>query len=426
MRIVITKNGKIIFKELEDETPSNLKLRIKSLQTSSYSKLPIIYTNEDLLKRFNNKSINNKFILTVLRNKEISNKRRSHSLINKKNLENFFTGDESKMNSHELNKMAKYKTIHSKTNISQFFLDKYDALDDNYRKKLLDFDKLFERNEKKTEEDDNNMETNIDNKNSINPLTNINNKISQLNSSTGRNNNNSSIFSIKKTKKINIGDIISKRNLYTLRKQISKYNKGSNDVRVPLDENNLKSYNFRSRYENKQATGDDMDLILNYGINTDKPGIIKYFQQNKTINPQYYENLIIYDEYRMNKLNKILEIMMKNKEKEESKNKFSLLSKLDDKNRNGGLHLKKIENLIKKSGSIINERSSFTEKMKYWRKKAYEEDTENINKKYWIKYDVDRFLKHNQKRGSSNISLKNIKIKKLYSSQSCPNVLSEN
>jgi high-affinity Fe2+/Pb2+ permease len=243
-------------------------------------------------------------------------------------------------------------------------------LDDNYRKKLLDFDKLFERNEKKTEEDDNNMETNIDNKNSINPLTNINNKTSQLNSSTGRNNNNSSIFSIKKTKKINIGDIISKRNLYTLRKQISKYNKGSNDVRVPLDENNLKSYNFRSRYENKQATGDDMDLILNYGINTDKPGIIKYFQQNKTINPQYYENLIIYDEYRMNKLNKILEIMMKNKEKEESKNKFSLLSKLDDKNRNGGLHLKKIENLIKKSGSIINERSSFTEKMKYWRKKG--------------------------------------------------------
>ena len=330
------------------------------------------------------------------------------------------------MNSHELNKMAKYKTIHSKTNISQFFLDKYDALDDNYRKKLLDFDKLFERNEKKTEEDDNNMETNIDNKNSINPLTNINNKISQLNSSTGRNNNNSSIFSIKKTKKINIGDIISKRNLYTLRKQISKYNKGSNDVRVPLDENNLKSYNFRSRYENKQATGDDMDLILNYGINTDKPGIIKYFQQNKTINPQYYENLIIYDEYRMNKLNKILEIMMKNKEKEESKNKFSLLSKLDDKNRNGGLHLKKNENLIKKSGSIINERSSFTEKMKYWRKKAYEEDTENINKKYWIKYDVDRFLKHNQKRGSSNISLKNIKIKKLYSSQSSPNVLAEN
>ena len=94
MRIVITKNGKIIFKELEDETPSNFKLRIKSLQTSSYSKLPIIYTNEDLLKRFNNKSINNKFILTVLRNKEISNKTRSHYLINKKNLENFFTGDE--------------------------------------------------------------------------------------------------------------------------------------------------------------------------------------------------------------------------------------------------------------------------------------------------------------------------------------------
>lgn len=421
MRIVITKNGKIIFKELDDEFPSNLKLRIKSLHTSSYSKLPIIHTNEDLLKKFNSKSINNKFILTVLRNKEISNKRRAHSLADKTNLESFFTGDESNINSNKLNKMAKYKTIHSKTNISQFFLEKYDSLDENYRKKLLDFDKLFERNEKKTEEDDNNMEINIDNKNNINQLTNINNKNSQINSSPGRNNKNSSLFSFKKKKKINIGDIISKRNLHTLRNQMSKYNKGSNDVRIPLDENNPKSYNFRSKYEDKQATGDDMDLILNYGINIDQTSIIKYFRQNKKINPQYYENLLIYDENKMHKLNKILEIMLKNKEKEESKRKFSLLSKLDDKDGNGSLHLKKIENLIKKYGSIINERSSFTEKMKFWKKKANEEIAENIKKKYWIKYDVDRFFKHAQRKGPNNISLKNIKIQKLYSSQSTPN-----
>ena len=89
MRIVITKNGKILFKELEDESPSNLQFKIKSLQTSSYSKLPIIYSNDDLLKKFNAKANNNKFIMTVLRNKKISNKRRSNSLLAQKSLENF-------------------------------------------------------------------------------------------------------------------------------------------------------------------------------------------------------------------------------------------------------------------------------------------------------------------------------------------------
>ena len=104
------------------------------------------------------------------------------------------------------------------------------------------------------------------------------------------NNNNSSTFSLSKIKKINIGDIISKNNLYTLRNKISKYNIGPNDSRIPLDKYNLRSFNFRSKYENRQASEDDMDLILNYGINSDKESIIKYFQQNKNISPHYFEN----------------------------------------------------------------------------------------------------------------------------------------
>ena len=411
MRIVVTKNGKILFKELEDESPSNAKFKIKSLQTSSYSKLPIIFSNEDLLKKFNNKANNNKFIMTILRNKKISNKRRSNSIIPQKSVDNFFSEGNSKRETSELMKAKKIKINRSRTNISQFFLEKYDSFDENFKKKLLDF-KIFS-NEKKTDEGYNNMDFKIGNNNRINSMNIMNNNT----------NDNSSKFSSKKSNRINIGDIISKANVLTLRNQISKYNTGSNDVRFPLDENNIKSYNFRSKYENKQATDDDMDLILNYGINTDKPSIIKYFKQNKKISPYYIENLLKYDEKKMNKLNKILDIILSNKN-ENKKGKISFLSKInDDKDRNEDLNLKTIENVIKRSSSIINGHSSLNEKMKFWKLKAYQEDTDNIKKKYWVKYDVDRFLKNKQRKGSMTISLKNEKIKKLYSSLSTPNFL---
>ena len=410
MRIVITKNGKILFKELEDESPSNLQFKIKSLQTSSYSKLPIIYSNDDLLKKFNAKANNNKFIMTVLRNKKISNKRRSNSLLAQKSLENFLSEDNSKIDTNELNKVKKVKLSTSRMNISQFFMEKYDSFDENYKKKLHDFNNIFTKNEKQSEENDNNMGFALKNKNNTNPINMINN-------------NNTSKFSNTKINKINIGDIISKGNLHTLRNQMSKYNIGSNDVRFPLDENNMKSFNFRSKYENKQATDDDMNLILNYGINTDKSSIIKYFKQNKKINPHYIENLLKYDEKKMTKLNKLLDMMLQKKEKENKKDKFLLLSKLnDDKDRNEDFHLKKIENMIKRSNSIINEHSSLNEKLKFWRMKAYQEDTENIKKKYWVRYDVERFLKNSQKK-VNKISFKSKKIKKLYPSHSTPNFL---
>ena len=410
MRIVITKNGKILFKELEDESPSNHQFKIKSLQTSSYSKLPIIYSNDDLLKKFNAKANNNKFIMTVLRNKKISNKRRSNSLLAQKSLENFLSEDNSKIDTNELNKVKKVKLNTSRMNISQFFMEKYDSFDENYKKKLHDFNNIFTKNEKQSEENDNDMGFALNNKNNTNPINMINN-------------NNTSKFSNTKINKINIGDIISKGNLHTLRNQMSKYNIGSNDVRFPLDENNMKSFNFRSKYENKQATDDDMNLILNYGINTDKSGIIKYFKQNKKINPHYIENLLKYDEKKMTKLNKLLDIMLQKKEKENKKDKFLLLSKLnDDKDRNEDFHLKKIENVIKRSNSIINEHSSLNEKLKFWRMKAYQEETENIKKKYWVRYDVERFLKNSQKK-VNKISFKREKIKKLYPSHSTPNFL---
>ena len=430
MRIVITKNGKILVQELEEEIPSNIKPKIKSFQSSSYSRLPIINTNEELLKKYSNKSKNNEFIINLLHNREISSKRRSYSLIDQKALENFYNRDESKINKSELNQAKKVTLSHTKLNIAQSFLDKYDEYDDNFRKKLNDFNNLFSNNSKQNEEKEitnNNNELKTDNNSKT--LTNSNNinilPISPMDSNNVINNINSSTISPNKLKRINIGDIISKKNLFYLRNKISKYNKGSNDVRIPLDKQNLRSFNFRTKYENKQATEDDMDLILNYGINSDKSNIIKYFQQNKNISPHYFENLLKYDETQLYKLNKICEGIFEEKEKENKKKKMKFFGNKNDDKYKIVTNLRDIEKIIKKSDSVINDYSEANKSRQYWKLRACKEKSEKIKKNYWVKYNVDRFLKNKQKNLLNNqpFSTKNADSKKLFASQSSPNVL---
>jgi hypothetical protein len=161
---------------------------------------------------------------------------------------------------------------------------------------------IAKKNSPKKSEEKSENNNNEDNNDNINQ--NINSNIN-FDSKFGFNSSEMS----NKVNRINLGQIISKNNLNNLRKQISKYNKGPDDKRIPLNEQNLRSYNFRSRYENKQATEEDMDLLLNYSINPDKESIIKYFQQEKNISPQYFENLLKYDEPHLYKLNKICQII---------------------------------------------------------------------------------------------------------------------
>ena len=287
----------------------------------------------------------------------------------------------------------------------------------------------------KNEDEKDKLNTNINNNNEIKTDNNSkimnntnNNNFSPMDSNNGMNIINSSLISTNKFKRINLGDIISKNNLHNLRNKISKINKGSNDVRIPLDKQNLRSFNFRSKYENKQATEDDMDLILNYGINSDKSSIIKYFQQKKFISPHYFENLLKYDESQLYKLNKICETFFEERQKELDKKKWKFFESKNDDKYKSGTNLKDIENIIKKSDSVINDYSIASKNRKYWKLRNYKEGAEQIKKKYWIRYNVDRFLKNKQKTALNNFphTTKNTDSKKLFASQSSPNVLLNN
>lgn len=440
MRIVITKNGKTIVKELDEETADNKfdKSKSKYNQSSSYTKLPIIYSNnEELFKKYTSK--NNKFLKEILKYRETFQNKRSSSVVDRNVIDSFYNRDESKVNLNELNKAKRLKISHPKINMTQAFLDKYDDFDSSFKNKVNDLHNSLNNNSTvidqsgdkyKNNEDNKNMDSNMQqsfgniyqNKNQS-----MNGTINNYYSNYGL--NSSSLIS-NKNKKISIGNIISKNNLINLRKQISQYNKGYDDTRFPLNEENMRSYNFRSRYENKQMTEDDIDLILNYSINSDKFNIIKYFQQEKNISPQYYENLVKYDEQQMYKLNKICQLIFHRKEND-SKNfnlKYYELNK-DKKidRQKGNQSIKDLQTIIKRSNSILYDYNVLKKNHGFWRKHQFQEDVMKIKEKYWDKYNVDRFLKNREKmkiKGLLNTSKNSEAIlnKKLFSSQSTPDI----
>lgn len=440
MRIVITKNGKTIVKELDEETADNKfdKSKSKYNQSSSYTKLPIIYSNnEELFKKYTSK--NNKFLKDILKYRETFQNKRSSSVVDRNVIDSFYNRDESKVNLNELNKAKRLKISHPKINMTQAFLDKYDDFDSSFKNKVNDLHNSLNNNSTvidqsgdkyKNNEDNKNMDSNMQqsfgniyqNKNQS-----MNGTINNYYSNYGL--NSSSLIS-NKNKKISIGNIISKNNLINLRKQISQYNKGYDDTRFPLNEENMRSYNFRSRYENKQMTEDDIDLILNYSINSDKFNIIKYFQQEKNISPQYFENLVKYDEQQMYKLNKICQLIFHRKEND-SKNfnlKYYELNK-DKKidRQKGNQSIKDLQTIIKRSNSILYDYNVLKKNHGFWRKHQFQEDVMKIKEKYWDKYNVDRFLKNREKmkiKGLLNTSKNSEAIlnKKLFSSQSTPDI----
>ena len=429
MRIVITKNGKKIVHELEDESPNEYdKQKSKYNQSSSMSKLPIINTtNEELFKKYSAK--NNEFLHQILRYRDTFQIKRSNSVIDKRALDSFYNRDESKINMNELIQAKKVKISQPKIIMTQAFIDKYDNYDSNFKKNTNKLSNGLDNKEESLEKRENYI--NIDDKKIIDINTNSNIKTNMnLDSNYGI---NSSLFS-NKTNKINLGKIISRNNLENLRKHISKFNKGPDDNRIFLDEQNIRSFNFRSRYENKQATEEDMNLILNYSINPDKHSIIRYFQQEKNISPQYFENLLKYDESKMYKLNKICQMIFENKDNERKFNNFKFLKFNRNKDKfnreKEGQNLKDLQGIIKKSNSILDDYTTLINHDNFWRKHAYKDDIIKIKEKYWNKYKVDRFLKNKQRIEISklaNNTKNNINSqfsKKLFSSKSSPDLFS--
>ena len=401
MRIIITKNGKHIIQEIENEKTIKAGFTqdkaatqtFKKFRNFSCMKLPVLTKNYSTLKSFYETNKNMRWGRSPC----------GKGNLGRKTMVNYFNRDESQINQKELDMAKKIKLTKNKINISQQFLNKYDDLDSTYKDKINKLtNTLKSKKDKGKEEKMKNelMKNNIA-FNTINP---DNNKKNNLESNNEEFNNNK-MGSGKN--KILLGDIISLKNLISMKKMISKDNTGPDDTRVPLNDQNKDSYNFRSKYENKKLTYDNLNILLNLPMNPDRTNLIKYYKQNKAISPFYFENLLKYNEAQIYKLNKICQIIFHKQEDEKKEAKIIQDKKFNREKiirQTGNNNMKYVNDLINKTNGIINEYVLKQESNNLKRKKIYIEQVKVIKKKYWDRYGVNKFYKEGQAMSQNYLS----------------------
>ena len=416
MRIIVTKNGKIILKELENEKniASNEDDIVQKKKYRNFSglKLPLLNKDFSSLKSFYEHKKKLKW----------GQKPRTKSVFARRTMDNFFNRDESKINKNELAQAKKIKLSKTKTNISQHFLNKYDDLDVGFKDKINNLT--------------NTLKSSVDKNNEINKQNELDEQKRIFKSmNTNINLNKSKEYTNEKIDKILLGDIISKNNLLNLKSQLSKDNLGYDDTRLPLDDKNKDSFNFRSKYEDKKATINELAILLNLPLNPDRTNLIKYYKQNKNISPFYFENLLKCNEAQIYKLNKICQIIFHEKEGEANEQKiiedkkFNKEKMIREKGNNNMICVNKI---INKSNGIFSGYTLKQENYAIKKKKLFKEEIKKMKKKYWDKYGVDKFFKENQIKLQNYLSttdfeeLQNKEQKKkfLFASRSTPEILS--
>ena len=430
MRIIVTKNGKYIIKELEDDknieiNEENANNNIKQFRFFSGFKLPRLNKNFANIKSFYENTKKLKWGVN----------HRTKSVISKRTMDNYFNRDESKINKKELELAKKIKLAKPKINISQQFLNKYDDLDVTYKDKIKNLtntlkSSLDKNNEEKIQNEvneQNKMFTtiNINTNKTKENIFNTNNRTTHKNEVVNRNKNN-----------VLLGDIISRNNLLSLKSQISRDNVGYDDARLPLDENNRDSFNFRSKYEDKNSTINSLSAILSLPMNPDRTNLIKYYKQDKDISPFYFENLLKYNEAQIYKLNKICQMLFHKKEEEIKELKISEDKKFNKEKlirQRGNNYMSFVNKLINKTNGIISGYTLKQENNAIKKKKIYKEEVKKMKNKYWDKYGVDKFYKENQiieqnylsSTDFEEIQYKGQKKKYLPSNKSTPNILSD-
>ena len=430
MRIIVTKNGKHIIQELDEE--NNIGMGEENKNDNNKRNR---YLSGFKLPRLNKKFTSIKAFYENTKKLKWGVNHRTKSVLSKRTMDNYFNRDESRINKQELEVAKKIKLAKPKINISQQFLNKYDDLDVTYKDKIKNLTNTLKSSLDKNKEEKVQNELNEQNKmfTTININTNkTKENIFNTNNKTTYKNENAN----DSKKNIILGDIISRNNLLSLKTQISRDNVGYNDTRLPLDENNKDSFNFRSKYEDKKSTIDSLSVILSLPMNPDRTNLIKYYKQDKDISPFYFENLVKYNEAQIYKLNKICQMLFHKKEEEMKELKIIQDKKFNKEKllkQRGNNYMSCVNKIINKTNGIIHGYTLKQEKNEIKKKKIYKEVVKKMKNKYWDKYGVDKFYKENQINPQDYLSTtdfeemqyKELKKKHLQANKSAPNFFSD-
>ena len=196
--------------------------------------------------------------------------------------------------------------------------------------------------------------------------------------STNKSSNNNTILSFN--------EIIPKKKIKNMKIKIIKDKIMKNKL-SKIDENK-----FRSIYSIKTDL-EKLDDILSYPtINSNKISLIKYLNNCKIIKPKILETLAKSNREKINKLDKMAEIIMNEDEKNKLQNNI-IQNKLKNIQNEESIYIFKEINKIKKQMEGFKNR---LEKYKIKDKKEkYRDLLKDIENNYWNKYNYDKLNKKN-------------------------------
>ena len=363
MRIIITKNGKIVVSEMEVE---NKTRDIHSVNSSPHTKIkPISY------KLHKNKSMSS--VNPILKN--------------------YFEKDGSKINMKELLQAKKIKVNQTKITMNKSFLEKYySSIDDIHKQKLSKLTKILVPNNIKQEEKE--MENGENKKQGLFLIPFNNNQIINSNKTV--------------KKKLRMRDLISSDKYKKIYSYINKKNSRLSDNRIPVDINNINyrndckinSYNFRSHCDNLKKTHNSMVNLLNFSLNRNRNNLINYFKTKKSLSPIYYEKLAKYDDRQIYKINQICGNILEEEQEKKINEEMNIEKKeikekeiKDDINNNIDL----VNQLMKKSHKVIFGYEGYKKNLLNKKKEDTKEVMDSIRMKYWNKFNVNKLNYKNRK-----------------------------
>ncbi len=153
-----------------------------------------------------------------------------------------------------------------------------------------------------------------------------------------------------------------------------------------IDENN-----FRSIYSSKTDL-EKLDDILSFPkINSTKVGLIKYLNQSKFVNPTTLKTLLHSNPVRINKMNKIAQILI-DEEHREKLHKNIIQNKLKNQKKEENMYINNQINNMKDQILGFKERLDKYQK-KFDEKDRYKDIFNDIVKHYWNNHNYDKLNK---------------------------------
>jgi hypothetical protein len=347
MRILVTKQGNIIIQEIDDTIPFMPKIN-NTFNSSKFRGYSTGYKKQNPQYKFQSKF--NKFSKTnnlFYNYSSFSNINQNNFSNSKIKLSKNMNLDDMEITKEEINTAKQIKINEKKISFPKQFIEKYE--NDNF--------------------------TNINSSNNIFPSITSKNKESydDINNSL-----------VKREKFLSLGEIIPDNLKIQMKKKIL------NDRKIRDKATIITQNDFRTEYDPETDIQKFNNILSESKVNSNKSSLIKYLNEKK-VNPLTVKIISNRNGNKINKINKMCQIIFQNEEKEKLFNDL-VRKKLAHRM---NTQKKEFQNNINILGNDIGKIKEKLEKYekRVDNKERYREHFNDMIIHYWLKRDLERFNK---------------------------------